>query len=519
MHVERTIIAAHSNCSVQLHDVSQKQGLDGARTVIKDILATLSFYRIGEERNSLPSHVINIAIADRRWRQTRPNINLHYRNVTEVNFVPVSSLATALSPASRSLCLSKPTRPIVVVEVSNELLDIRLPLHPAFSLLDLPTMYMEHYNHTMLPRSPSRVGTAYNCPDEQTDVEVETETETENESTTSMGPSPEPSPKRFSKLTLDKNSAITASSRPVCVAPIPSKGGSGLLATRPITKGTLILSEPPLFTQPAAPARTNSTILNALAQRTRDEQRDFFALYNARKSSGPGQPALLPALGIFETNALPCDDDDSAVRRRGKSDRDGVFLLGARLNHSCAPNVARSWDSCARTMTFRALRDISAGEELCVNYVDVLGTRAQRAEELKGAFGFLCACEECASEGEALKESDRRRAAVRRLFEEVGMCGREPTLGMRKVKIALRLLKEENLVHYEASFCYDAFQFCVLVSDFTSAKAWARKAWEASCNTSGLESAASRAFKMYWANPRAHRFAGILPHMALSGPD
>ena len=25
------------------------------------------------------------------------------------------------------------------------------------------------------------------------------------------------------------------------------------------------------------------------------------------------------------------------------------------------------------------------------------------------------------------------------------------------------MLKDESLVHYEASFCYDAFQFCVLV--------------------------------------------------------
>ena len=25
------------------------------------------------------------------------------------------------------------------------------------------------------------------------------------------------------------------------------------------------------------------------------------------------------------------------------------------------------------------------------------------------------------------------------------------------------MLVEENLIHYQASFCYDAFQFCVLV--------------------------------------------------------
>lgn len=33
-----------------------------------------------------------------------------------------------------------------------------------------------------------------------------------------------------------------------------------------------------------------------------------------------------------------------------------------------------------------------------------------------------------------------------------------------QVRLALRMLKEEGLIHHEASFCYDAYQFCVLVS-------------------------------------------------------
>ena len=37
-----------------------------------------------------------------------------------------------------------------------------------------------------------------------------------------------------------------------------------------------------------------------------------------------------------------------------------------------------------------------------------------------------------------------------------------------QIKLALRMLKEEGLIHYEASFCYDAFQFCVLVRAATS---------------------------------------------------
>ena len=111
-----------------------------------------------------------------------------------------------------------------------------------------------------------------------------------------------------------------------------------------------------------------------------------------------------------------------------------------------------------------------------------------------------------------------------------------------QIKLALKMLKDESLVHYEASFCYDAFQFCVLVSsclpapwlpclqracadvvrqvsDFTNAKAWIRRAWEVSVYTSGPVSNAARMFKMYWANPRSHQLAGTLPHTTLSGPD
>ncbi len=138
-------------------------------------------------------------------------------------------------------------------------------------------------------------------------------------------------------------------------------------------------------------------------------------------------------------------------------------------------------------MRIRALRDIEPDEELCMSYVgvDILQARAERTTEIEEVFRFVCTCEACSLDREECLESDRKRAAVRRLFEEIGQCGKEPTLGMRKVRawrryhhmcsgltrspfpqvqLALRLLQEEQLVHYEASFCFDAFQFCVLVS-------------------------------------------------------
>ena len=300
-------------------------------------------------------------------------------------------------------------------------------------------------------------------------------------------PSSEPTPGRESS----SSTCAEDTSPAFQVSPSPRTGGVGLFATRMISRGALILSEAPLFTLPAK--RTNSTVMSALSQRTREEQRDFFALWNAFKTARKGRRALLPALGIFETNALPCgsgagsEKEETGWKAGPCGPSEGVFLQASRLNHSCRPNVCRWWDAEMQEMRIRALRDIDQDEELVMSYVgvDILKARAERLAEIEEALWFVCTCEACMLEGEECLESDRKRAAVRRLFEEIGQCGKEPTLGMRKVracrrlhhmysgltiphitqvKLALRLLQEEQLVHYEASFCFDAFQFCVLVS-------------------------------------------------------
>ena len=94
----------------------------------------------------------------------------------------------------------------------------------------------------------------------------------------------------------------------------------------------------------------------------------------------------------------------------------------------------------AGALAFRTLRDVRAGEELVVNYapVDVLETRAQRRADLLQARGFVCVCDACAVDSEEGEASDKRRTAVSRLFEDVAQCGKEPTLGMRKVCWLLR---------------------------------------------------------------------------------
>lgn len=158
---------------------------------------------------------------------------------------------------------------------------------------------------------------------------------------------------------------------------IPGKG-RGLISSRPVKRGELLFAESPVFTFPIAPFPSNSEIMVALSRCSREQQQQYFALSNSFK----GKSNILPALGIFMTCHMafkrPASDDvDDDEGARG-----GIFLFGSYFNSSCTPNVSRFWDLKHSMMAFRTLRDVLEGEELCINYGDILATRKDRIQEL-----------------------------------------------------------------------------------------------------------------------------------------
>jgi len=81
----------------------------------------------------------------------------------------------------------------------------------------------------------------------------------------------------------------------------------------------------------------------------------------------------------------------------------GLFPYLSMFNHSCAPNAAFAAASPAAAggggggtvMAVRALREVPAGAELCVAYVDTLAPRSLRIAATMETKGFRCACERC----------------------------------------------------------------------------------------------------------------------------
>ncbi|KAG5176750.1 hypothetical protein JKP88DRAFT_249267, partial [Tribonema minus] len=104
--------------------------------------------------------------------------------------------------------------------------------------------------------------------------------------------------------------------------------------------------------------------------------------------------AIVKLFFAIQSNAhAMVDDRSSSIRGLG------LFPLASMLNHSCIPNVALCFsfgtEHNVPVLTFRALRNISAGEELCYSYVDLYQTTAQRRHMLQAAYHFTCGCVRC----------------------------------------------------------------------------------------------------------------------------
>ncbi|KAI0659794.1 SET domain-containing protein [Cubamyces menziesii] len=293
------------------------------------------------------------------------------------------------------------------------------------------------------------------------------------------------------------------------IVQIPGKG-RGLVATRAIARGELIFAEAPLFVQ-----RNNvspQTIADALAKLPRDDQMRFLSLANSWKG------VQHPLVGLWLTNAIPCGTPDDP--HGDKTEVEGIFPAIARLNASCCPNLYHWWDAATQRLYFRAARDIAIGEELCMTYMDALVPRAKRLALIKQHYNYECRCPACKLTDQEGHDSDYRRSTIARIRSQL-LEYNDPSYGLHKVRMALRLLDEEGLLEvYGNPFYANGFEFCALAGDAESASAWAGKAWEFECVTKGPDSESAQEWEQRAEHPQRSPLFGTGPRKyTLQGPD
>jgi SET domain-containing protein len=81
-------------------------------------------------------------------------------------------------------------------------------------------------------------------------------------------------------------------------------------------------------------------------------------------------------------------------------DGTALYSLVCMMNHSCRPGCEATYPEDGRgavVARVTALRDLGAGEELCMAYVLEADPLEERREQLRH-YGFECTCEKCREE-------------------------------------------------------------------------------------------------------------------------
>ncbi|KAJ1326870.1 SET domain-containing protein-lysine N-methyltransferase [Microdochium nivale] len=282
---------------------------------------------------------------------------------------------------------------------------------------------------------------------------------------------PPPPPPPAVEAPPRRRTSAGSSSRYWEIRASPGKG-LGVFARVSITRGTQLMTEPPLFSVEPPPFHPGkgynlddmlASISDEVARLSDDERAVFEDCHehleehelaaaaaaeaaaaalarngasdgsNDQQQEQPGSKAAAAAeharklrhMRIFRTNAymLPPDDagrSDDRDHAAAAAGRSAMFPLVARINHSCAPNAANVWDRASGLRVIWASRDIAQGEEVLVSYAPLLRDTGERRARL-AQYGFECDCEVCVAgvsgAGGGAREDIRRRRLGRELTE------------------------------------------------------------------------------------------------------
>lgn len=204
--------------------------------------------------------------------------------------------------------------------------------------------------------------------------------------------------------------------------------GLGLFAARDISRGTQILSEAPILVVPqgardrAEPPSLAERVLTfceclvaqgvygdrdsplralvahedvAEDERVRGACRTFVAELAARLGLDRRRIEANAALFARLYSAFHYNCFSEARSGGGRTD---VYLcpVFARINHACSPNCHPQISRATEQLTVHAVKDIKAGEQLFISYIDGAGAvRADRDELLSCTHWVDCECPMC----------------------------------------------------------------------------------------------------------------------------
>ncbi|KAL2061406.1 hypothetical protein VTL71DRAFT_7679 [Oculimacula yallundae] len=159
------------------------------------------------------------------------------------------------------------------------------------------------------------------------------------------------------------------------------KGGYGAFATKDVEKGTIVMTEKPLF------RASFMEVFFELEKLTKAQRQEYKTLHGHMELSDSRE------LAIFKTN-----------RFETSGSKGGIFIKSSRFNHACHPWATCNYryDESSTTLTFTACKPIKKGEEITISYTS-------NPAQLMDNYGFYCDCLNCPGPKVAAKQAKRLR--------------------------------------------------------------------------------------------------------------
>eukprot|EP00092_Neocalanus_flemingeri_P001695 GFUD01001809.1.p1 GENE.GFUD01001809.1~~GFUD01001809.1.p1 ORF type:complete len:328 (+),score=123.53 GFUD01001809.1:77-985(+) len=240
---------------------------------------------------------------------------------------------------------------------------------------------------------------------------------------------------------------------------IPGKG-QGLVATKKLQPGTIIVTEKPLIVVDTVTAARD--VLPMFQSLPGDKKIAVLALYDPGEKLNK-KPNFLTedeqkrkVLRIFEANSI-----DLCSHSEFNINKSGLYQTISKFNHSCSPNVVWTWvkgDSNKSIKQVRVCREIQAEEEIVASYClgnDQFPTRQDRRTAFRNWF-FTCTCQVCGLTGEELKKNDDARLEIKKLHDLIvvqassGGVAQALESAKKKLKI-MKTIKKEMILEIPAA--------------------------------------------------------------------
>jgi len=214
---------------------------------------------------------------------------------------------------------------------------------------------------------------------------------------------------------------------------IPGKG-NGMIATRKLYPGEVILAETPLFVVPDKIFQNVDNLESYLERRinklSSDDRTKFFELSDCRNVEKNAFDDYFYS-GSFYTNAMDYAGDAA------------LCPTIAMANHSCRPNAEFVSRPDLGKQLLVTMYVIEAGEEICINYMAMTGEATEVADVrqayLRKWYGFQCCCKVCTLKDDALQND----TDIRENIKELQSVDREE-LELSELEELIRLLYKIN---------------------------------------------------------------------------